>query len=146
MVIIIKSFSRKDQREAKVDFLSILSSFVPVKSKDSNREEYRYDYILDYEPRNLSNLIVKEFHFGPRKTKFTLIRSPHVHKKSREQFEKRVFKSVYQLSPFVFTCQKEYDFFLLLLKNHIFSGVNVELKISFSGYFRPTDQGDDSVN
>lgn len=46
------------------------------------------------------NLLYKQFALPIKKKKFTLLRSPHVHKKSREQFQLIKYKHVYLfLSP-----------------------------------------------
>jgi ribosomal protein S10 len=64
--------------------------------------------------------------------RWTLLRSPHVHKKSREQFEMVTNKAVLQTS-----WQKETDIknFLIALKNIEIYGVQVSIKVSSSMYF-----------
>lgn len=66
------------------------------------------------------------------KKKYTVLRSPHIDKKSREQFEwKRCKKSL-----FLFFGKKEtVSLFLFLLKNSSFPGVQVEIIIKNSTFF-----------
>ena len=69
------------------------------------------------------------------KKKYTVLRSPHIDKKSREQFEwKRYKKSLFLF----FGEKKTYTLFLFLLKNSSFPGVQVEINVKHSTFFSNT--------
>ena len=66
--------------------------------------------------------------FPSSKKKLTVLRSPHIDKKSREQFQRHVYKS--QIS--VFSANREIPSLLLfLLKNSEFSGVQLKIASKF---------------
>lgn len=58
-----------------------------------------------------------------RKTIYTVLRSPHVNKKSREQFEKRVYKRLIEI---LNSSQKTMD---ALTSLELPAGVNIEVKV-----------------
>ncbi len=65
------------------------------------------------------------------KKKFTVLRSPHIDKKSREQFEwtrykKSIFLDFQKISVF--------SLFLFLLKNSTFPGVQIEINLKHSTF------------
>jgi ribosomal protein S10 len=72
--------------------------------------------------------------FGLQKNikRWTLLRSPHVHKKSREQFEMVTYKAVLRTS---WQSENEMKVFLLALKNLEIYGVQISIKMSSSMYF-----------
>lgn len=66
--------------------------------------------------------------------KYTVLRSPHIDKKSREQFEwKRYKKSIF------LQFEKSYllSFFVFLLKNSSFPGVQVEINYKNLSFYNP---------
>lgn len=68
-------------------------------------------------------MIVGPIPLPTRKTVYTVLRSPHVHKKSREQFETRIHKrlvDIHNSSP------KTVD---ALMKLELPAGVDVEIKV-----------------
>jgi small subunit ribosomal protein S10 len=66
------------------------------------------------------------------KKKFTVLRSPHIDKKSREQFEwTRYRKSIF----LDFREYSHFSVFLFLLKNGIFPGVQVEINLKHSTFY-----------
>ena len=66
------------------------------------------------------------------KKKFTVLRSPHIDKKSREQFEwKRYRKSIF----LDFHKINTFSVFLFLLKNSLFPGVQVEINLKHSTFY-----------
>ena len=69
------------------------------------------------------------------KKKYTVLRSPHIDKKSREQFEWKKDKKSLTL---FFGKKKNLLFFLFLLKNSSFPGVQVEINIKHSTFFSNT--------
>jgi len=58
--------------------------------------------------------------------KWTLIRSPHIDKKSREQFEIKTYKRFLILK---ITQKNRIFFFFLILKNAFFSGLELEITL-----------------
>ena len=65
------------------------------------------------------------------KKKFTVLRSPHIDKKSREQFEWTRYKKSLFLS-FQKICI--FSLFLFLLKNSSFPGVQIEINLRHSTF------------
>ena len=66
-----------------------------------------------------------------RKKRFTVLRSPHIDKKSREQFEwTRYKKSIF----FDFQKYSVFSLFLFLLKNSSFPGVEIEINLKHSTF------------
>lgn len=68
------------------------------------------------------------------KKKFTVLRSPHIDKKSREQFEWTRYKKS------LFLCFQKtsvLSLFLFLLKNSSFPGVQIEINIKHSTFCNP---------
>lgn len=64
--------------------------------------------------------------------KFTVLRSPHIDKKSREQFQLKTYKQIIQIE-FI---DKQKAFLLIdLLKNLELIGIEMEIKIKFLDYF-----------
>ena len=69
------------------------------------------------------------------KKKYTLLRSPHIDKKSREQFEwKRYKKNLF----FEFGESFFLSFFVFLLKNSSFPGVQVAICVKNSSFYNPS--------
>ena len=96
---------------------------------DKKKEEYHYKIAKFYSIKNIA--------IPSRRKIFSILRSPHVFKKSQEHFEYKINKSFNILS-----CSNnlEKDRFFLLLKNLIFkkySGIQMQYKIvSFNYYFQ----------
>jgi small subunit ribosomal protein S10 len=103
-----------------------------------------------FEPESLANALemvrkiinINSFNksptiFGlPKKTqRWTLLRSPHVHKKSREQFEMPTHQAVLRA---YWSTKEELKVFLLTLQNTEIYGVQIHLEISSSMYFTST--------
>ena len=65
------------------------------------------------------------------KKKFTVLRSPHIDKKSREQFEWTRYKKSLFLS---FQTLCIFSLFLFLLKNSSFPGVQIQINLRHSTY------------
>ena len=66
------------------------------------------------------------------KKKFTVLRSPHVDKKSREQFEWKRYKKSLFLD---FHKINTLSVFIFLLKNGSFPGVQVEINLKHSTFY-----------
>jgi small subunit ribosomal protein S10 len=64
--------------------------------------------------------------------KFTVLQSPHIDKKSREQFQLKIYKQIIQIK----LLEKQKAFLLIeLLKNLELIGIEMEIKIKFLDYF-----------
>lgn len=70
-----------------------------------------------------------------RRTHFTVIRGPHVHKKSREQFARISHQRLIEYST---NNISELDWFLDSIKLYKFIGVELTIKVSSSSYLLPT--------
>ena len=64
--------------------------------------------------------------------KITLIKSPHIDKKSREQFEIKHYKTI-----LCFNIKKTQNLFLLvyMLKNSEFSGIEMKIFLKYNTYY-----------
>ena len=67
-----------------------------------------------------------------RKQKITVLKSPHVHKKAREQFELLKKRSCIEIK----TTQKQIVCILLLLNYSQFPGVEIKYNIKYSSLLR----------
>ena len=87
---------------------------------------YKYLQTHEYREKNISlPTIIK---------KYTVLRSPHIDKKSREQFEwKRYKKSI--ILQFQERCFL--SLFVFLLKNSTFPGVQVEVNLQTPSFYNP---------
>ena len=65
--------------------------------------------------------------------KYTVLRSPHIDKKSREQFEWRRYKKSIILQ---FQEKRFFSFFVFLLKNSSFPGVQVEINLQSCSFYK----------
>lgn len=63
--------------------------------------------------------------------KITVLRSPHIYKKSQEQFEIRTYKTNIVLK---IKQIKSSLLFIEILKNSNFFGVEIEISLNFKGY------------
>ena len=76
------------------------------------------------------------------KKKFTVLRSPHIDKKSREQFEWTHYKKSLFLS---FQKSSIFSLFLFLLKNSSFPGVQIQISLKHLDFLKnktyPRDTG-----
>ena len=76
----------------------------------------------------------KKVHLPSIKKKYTVLRSPHIDKKSREQFEwKRYKKSIFLQFEKSFLL----SFFVFILKNSSFPGVQVEIYYKNPSFYNP---------
>ena len=65
--------------------------------------------------------------------KFTVLRSPHIDKSSREQFQRKTYKKIIQLDSF----NESFAFFLIdILKNSQLIGIELEINIKFLEHFK----------
>lgn len=66
--------------------------------------------------------------FPISRKKYTLERSPHIDKKSREQFEQKHYKSQIILK---FKNIKKISILIYILRNSLFPGVQIEMSLHF---------------
>ncbi|KIY98120.1 hypothetical protein MNEG_9844, partial [Monoraphidium neglectum] len=69
-----------------------------------------------------------------RRTIFTVIRGPHIHKTSREQFQRLVHRRVIN---FPTTSHEELQWFLDALKSYDFTGIQIQVKLGSSSFLMP---------
>lgn len=74
----------------------------------------------------------KQIRVPTKKKKFTVLRSPHIDKKSREQFEWARYKKSIFLS---FQKVNTFSLFVFLLKNSTFPGVEIETNLKHSTFY-----------
>lgn len=77
-----------------------------------------------------------------RRTHFTVIRGPHVHKTSREQFARITHQRLIQYST---NNVSELHWFLDSLKMYKFIGVEMTVRVSSSSYLLPTTSEEQAV-
>ena len=76
---------------------------------------------------NLPLIDLKYIPLPQRKQKITVLKSPHVHKKAREQYELLKFSSCIQ----IITTQSQATLILLLLSYSCFPGVEIKYNIRY---------------
>jgi small subunit ribosomal protein S10 len=69
--------------------------------------------------------------FPISRKRYTLERSPHIDKKSREQFEQKHYKSQIILNS---KNLKKISIFIYILRNSLFPGVQIEMSLQFSDF------------
>ena len=74
----------------------------------------------------------KYIHYPTIIKKYTVLRSPHIDKKSREQFEWKRYKKSIILQ---FQEKRFFSFFVFLLKNSSFPGVQVEVILQTPSFY-----------
>lgn len=99
-----------------------------------------FDYIYIKKFILQLNFIIKKLkinHFKvisipAKKQKYTVLKSPHIDKKSREQFQWSRNKIQFQIN-----CDElsQYQLFLYLVQNLSLPGLEVEISLSFLSYF-----------
>ena len=83
----------------------------------------------------LSFLEINEFtiiNLPQKKKKITVLRSPHIDKKSREQFQLEKKKTVLYIKT---NTRKKGFLFLEILKHLILAGVEIQISATYSKYF-----------
>ena len=75
--------------------------------------------------------LVSKINMPTRKRIWTVLSGPHVHKKSREQFEMRRYKCVY-----TYTCESVQNayMYVLALKSMSTPGLGVRVKLKINNY------------
>ena len=102
-----------------------LKSFDNYYIKKSLQKIYRINQVLN-------GKIIYFLGFPTTKKKFTLLRSPHIDKKSREQFELQRKKTCLSISV---KNVKTVSLFLFLLKNSELPGVELSISVTYSTFF-----------
>ena len=91
----------------------------------------------------LKNLPERLFYLPTVKKRLTVLRSPHIDKKSREQFEWKRYKRSITVS---FQKKERVSLFLFLLKNGKFPGVQVEIDYNDSTFFWGGKRGSSNLS
>ena len=102
----------------KIKNLIKLKSFSSVSLEKSTKNLLKLTSDLD-------NCKVSFFKNKTKKYKFTLLRSPHVHKKARDQFEQCTFKNTFIVETSIENAEK----FLNELKNTLLHNVEYNIKL-----------------
>lgn len=102
-----------------------------LKSFDTRYRVHAFRYIT-YIVRFFNLLIHKQVTFPTHINKFTVLRSPHIHKKSREQFQRKRSQQLL----FLYVPNIQFAMILItLFKNMEIPGVELEVHLKFSDYF-----------
>lgn len=67
-----------------------------------------------------------------RKTQYTVIRSPHVDKHSREQYEKRTYHAIVEWTPISLKYQHSIHTLVRILQFVSYTGVELEIRVCYS--------------
>lgn len=78
-----------------------------------------------------------------RRTLYTVIRGPHVHKTSREQFFRIVHRRIIKYPT---TSHLELQWFLDALKSYDFTGVEIKIKLASSSFLTPSPPSGDPAS
>ena len=109
----------------------MLSLTISLKSFDLQSKKVAVAKILEF----LSFLGFKEthlLHFPQKVKKITILKSPHIDKKSREQFQIKKNKTLIRVEG----CSMETSLVLLdIMKKTFLIGVEIEIQIVYSKYF-----------
>lgn len=82
---------------------------------------------------NLNIISTRETVLPIQLKKFTVLRSPHIDKSSREQFQQKTYKKIIQLN----SVNQPIAYFLVdILKNSELVGIELEINIKFLEYFK----------
>lgn len=115
----LAAFRRRKQRRITVATQRIR---IKLKSYDHNLIDKASERILR-SVKQSGAIVAGPVPLPTRRTVYTVLRSPHVHKKSREQFEARVHKRLIDIFS---SSQKTID---ALIKLELPAGVDVEVKV-----------------
>jgi small subunit ribosomal protein S10 len=96
---------------------------IKLRSYDHNLVDKSTEKIVKDGQRTVAPLLPVRFRCPPRKTSYTVLRSPHVNKKSREQFQLRTHKRLIEIYT---PNQKTVD---ALSKLELPSGVDIQVKL-----------------
>lgn len=103
-----------------------------------NLKSFDYIYIKKFKPKIqfilklLSMRLYKLISLPSKKKRYTVLTSPHIDKRSREQFEWKRNKTHFR-----FVCNKlaQYQLFLFLVQNLDLSGMEIEIRLRYSTFF-----------
>lgn len=101
---------------------------ISIKSKSFKSLSSFLKFIVFY-LNKITKILIKKFNFRKlKKTKFSLLKSPHVHKKAQEHLEQRIYKKKILI---IFFNLPALAFFLFFKKLLDFSFFEVALKIKY---------------
>ena len=124
--ITLKGFENYLVLKGKEQILDLINSSLLIQNiQNFKRKGSLQDYPLSsFKCENK----VSVFSFPQKKKQFTVIRSPHIDKKARDQFQLCTYKTIIQVNNVT-----EYSFlfiFLENLKNTKFLGIQMQIKIN----------------
>ena len=128
--ISLKAFDGVYLRKAYSEIVKILfyMDHCPLKRVSSNG---KFLSVSEKKDKTLSKF--KFFSYPKTKTIYTVIRSPHIDKKSREQFEFNNYKSQIIVTSSNFS---QVSLLLFFLKNCGFTGVELNFSVEYSTFFK----------
>ena len=85
--------------------------------------------ILDISSHNFSPLEIKFFMLPLKKKHFTVLRSPHIYKKARDQFQLRTYKAFLTIESQRTLENKEIVVFFENIKSMLFFGVQLQIQL-----------------
>lgn len=136
--ITLKGFENYLVQKAKKQILDLINSSLLIQNvQNLKRKESHRDHPLpSFESVcSLRGQKISVFSFAQKKKQFTVLRSPHIDKKARDQFQLCIHKTIIQVNNV-----NEYSFlfiFLENLKNTKFLGIQMQIKIN-SNTFGPS--------
>lgn len=107
---------------------------VSLKSFEHDLLSRATDQIQDRIPKEMPDIQVKVYYFPVHFQKLTVLRSPHIDKKARDQFEIRRFKNIISFDINFSSANRALLIFLNDLQNIHCSGVQIQIKISSNSY------------
>jgi small subunit ribosomal protein S10 len=108
---------------------------ISFKSSEDKLIKNSFQQILEFIPKYW---VINSIQLPNKIKKITILRSPHIDKKSREQFQMKIFKRKIALFPNNFIDNKssinEIYLFLENMKQCPFSGIQIQIQIIYKCY------------
>lgn len=111
--------------------ININQSFIILLKLTSGNKQLFHNYLLKIQ--NLfkqNNLVISKQMFPTKYQHFSILRSPHIYKKSIETFETRIYSCQYKILIPTFSKYIQFFFILKFLTKNIPSSINLTIKIS----------------
>ncbi len=129
--VAIKAFEPRYLDQARTTLSDLmLIHFAP---KDASQPSI--DSSSTASPSNLSMPLLRDVPLNWKKTRFTVVKSPHIDKFGQESFELRKYKAEAEITT---TDPQEVQWFLDSLRLYQFPGVQIQVILTNQGYLTPT--------
>ena len=116
----------------KINFVHMLQIQLKLKSFDLYYINLATHFIYSV-CSDLNITTIREIILPVQIKKFTVLRSPHIDKSSREQFQRKTYKKIIQLD----SLNEPFASFLIdILKNSQLIGIELEINIKFLEHFK----------